>query len=424
LLYRWHKTCFGPTMVDGNGQAALPQKEISVEELLRIAYATELGKKGHSLAGHTAIGNTDITELLEKGQGSSLLYGELLPEAVPLLLAALVPSNVGQSKGRSAGPLLELGMGIGKVALHAFLIMDLNVYGIELAPSRWALADAALQRLATSSPHRFSYETDAEKRCSRLVALADGRTCDFVCGSLLDTPVNLVNAAPAVVMEVCMPKDVQRLACALLQQCNVSARVICFAPLHGLVPDCRLGPVTYDTREGATSPTCGDGQGGLVLPASWNPHGHGFAFYELCDSAEVASRRWAQVALQCAAGRVAVDQDGCPSRARRMKYTDEVFGPSQDSCYSWGPGDEILVGFSWLPFPDLGEPPDDGAMDADGPDGVSWMHARVLSLDDRGCATICYTNDGTVEEQVHPERIRKQGHKQPRLPPVMDWGTF
>lgn len=403
-------------MADGNDQAAMPQQEASVEALLSIAYATEFGKRGHNLAGHTAIGDADVTEVLEKGQGSSLLYGELLPEAVPLLLAALLPSNAAQLKGRSAGPLLELGMGIGKVALHAFLITDLNVYGVELAPSRWALADAALQRLATSSPQRFRYETNAEQRHSRLVDLADCRTCDFVCGSLLDTPVSLLETTSAVVMEVCMPKDVQRLACALLQQCKVSARVVCFAPLHGLVPDCRLGPIT--------SPTCGDGQGGLALPASWNPHGHGFAFYELCDSAEVASNRWAQVALQGAAERVAVDKDGCPSRARRMRYTDEVFGPPQDRCYSWGPGDEVLVGFSWLPFPDLGEPPDDGAADADGPDGVSWMHARVLSLDDGGCATICYTDDGTVEEQVHPERIRKRGQKQARPPPVVDWGTF
>ena len=41
------------------------------------------------LAGHSVIQESDVTSVLEKGQGSSLLYGELLPDGVLQLSEAL-----------------------------------------------------------------------------------------------------------------------------------------------------------------------------------------------------------------------------------------------------------------------------------------------------------------------------------------------
>ncbi|CAE8679188.1 unnamed protein product [Polarella glacialis] len=181
-----------------------------------------------------------------------------------------------------AGSLLELGMGTGKVALQLFLSLPgCSVFGVELAPSRWALADAALRRLAEAVPERFRHEPVAEHR-ARLLDLSNGeepRVFDIVCGSLLDTPIDILAGASAVVMEVCLPKEVQRQACRVLQHCQVGCRVVCYAPLHGMVEPCRLAPVRLPPGATDTSALLGDGQGGLALAASWKPHGHGFAFY-------------------------------------------------------------------------------------------------------------------------------------------------
>ncbi|CAE8587582.1 unnamed protein product, partial [Polarella glacialis] len=233
-----------------------------------------------------------------------------------------------------AGSLLELGMGTGKV---------------ELAPSRWALADAALRRLA----------------------------------------------------EV---------------KSQVGCRVVCYAPLHGMVEPCRLAPVRLPPGATDTSALLGDGQGGLALAASWKPHGHGFAFYELAETADAAAESWEQSGAEEGA-RIVVDTTGCPSRGRRMKYTDDAFcDPEGD--YAWKQGDKVLVGYSWLPFPDLGEP-------GDGPeggiDGVMWMSAFIVKVADDQFVTVCYDDDGTVEDCVHPERIRHFGARRDRVANSSGW---
>ncbi|CAE8607957.1 unnamed protein product, partial [Polarella glacialis] len=294
----------------------------SVNELLTVAYGSEeLGRTGHHLAGHEVVGAEDVASVVETGQGSSLLYGELLPDGVSQLMEAFF---VNRPDACRAGSLLELGMGTGKVALQLFLSLPgCSVFGVELAPSRWALADAALRRLAEAVPERFRHEPVAEHR-ARLLDLSNGeepRVFDIVCGSLLDTPIDILAGASAVVMEVCLPKEVQRQACRVLQHCQVGCRVVCYAPLHGMVEPCRLAPVRLPPGATDTSALLGDGQGGLALAASWKPHGHGFAFYELAETADAAAESWEQSGAEEGA-RIVVDTTGCPSRGRRMKYTD------------------------------------------------------------------------------------------------------
>lgn len=383
----------------------------SAQALLEAAYGAEFGKTGHALAGHTVIDAADVQNVIEKGQGSSLLYGELLPEGVAALIAALFVD-----REAAPGPVLELGMGTGKVALQFFLTLHRDVYGVELAPSRWQLADDALRKLASLDAARFHYERSGE--CSsRLVDSVSSVTCDFVCGSLLDTPTDLLRTAAAVVMEVCLPKEVQKLACALLQNCASGCRAVCYAPLHGLVDDCKLGPVRLLS---AASDAAGDGAGGLSLAASWRPLGHGFAFYRVTESVVAAQAAWAEALGErtAARDRVEVDASGCPSRARRTRYTDDVL-PSPRCKYPFGKGDKVLVGYSWLPFLDLGNPGDGSA---GGLDGVTWMEALIVSVNDQGFATICYSDDGTVEEKVHPERIRQPQCLEARPPVDINWG--
>eukprot|EP00405_Crypthecodinium_cohnii_P026061 CAMPEP_0206491634 /NCGR_PEP_ID=MMETSP0324_2-20121206/45225_1 /ASSEMBLY_ACC=CAM_ASM_000836 /TAXON_ID=2866 /ORGANISM="Crypthecodinium cohnii, Strain Seligo" /LENGTH=418 /DNA_ID=CAMNT_0053973087 /DNA_START=135 /DNA_END=1388 /DNA_ORIENTATION=+ len=366
----------------------------STEELLQAAYGDEYGKTGHDLAGHS-VGDADVETLLAKGRGSSLLYGELLPAGAVALARALF-----ERRRDVAGPILELGMGTGKVALQYFLSLNRDVYGVELAPSRWKLADDALRKLAELEPNRFQYQNTAEGR-SRLQDLSTNCSCEFQCGSLLDTPDELLTTAAAVVMEVCLPKDVQRLACSMLQRCSTGCRIVCYAPFHSLVENCRMAPVNTSSPDGED--VCGDGVGGLKLAASWKECGHGFAFYEVAADASAAQAAWA-TALEKSdvVQRAGVDPTGNPSRARKTKFTDDVL-PVPNEEYPWKEGDKVLVGWSWLPFLDLGNPGEDSD---GGLNGVTWMAATILALDKEGFATICYEDDGTVEEQVHPERIR------------------
>ena len=162
---------------------------------------------------------------------------------------------------------------------------------------------------------------------------------------------------------------------------------------------CRLAPVKG----------VGDGRGGISLAASWKPVGHGFAFYEMANSAEDAAAAWAAAAETTkSAAVVQIDATGCPSRARRLRYTDDVLADPVLARYPWDEGDRILVGYSWLPFPDLGDP-DDGS--AGGLDGVTWMPAFVISVFEDNFVNVCYEDDGTVEERVHPDRIRIPGKR-------------
>lgn len=125
----------------------------------------EIGRIGHSLAGHCVIGDLDVERVYDEGHGSSLLYGELLPAGVALLAEVLFsdehccPQASPDQRGEMElqGPILELGMGTGKVALQLFLSLRRDVYGVELAPSRFELAAAAFSKLASTFPGRFRY---------------------------------------------------------------------------------------------------------------------------------------------------------------------------------------------------------------------------------------------------------------------------
>ena len=231
-----------------------------------------------------------------------------------------------------------------------------------------------------------------------------GVRCEFRCASLLDTPVEMLQTASAVVMEVCLPLEVQREASKRLQMCQPGCRIVSYSALHGLVgQDCRLGPVK------AESGLTGDGRGGISLAASWKPVGHGFGFYEMAASAEDAAAAWSQATAKLKSeDAVQVDVTGCPSRARRLRYTDDVLADPALAKYPWAKGDKVLVGYSWLPFPDLGEP-DDGS--AGGLDGVTWMPAYVVCVFEDNFVNVCYEDDGTVEERVHPDRIRIPGKR-------------
>ena len=61
---------------------------------------------------------------------------------------------------------------------------------------------------------------------SALLDHEHGVQCEFRCASLLDTPTQMLQRAAAVVMEVCLPLEVQREASKRLQSCQSGCSIV------------------------------------------------------------------------------------------------------------------------------------------------------------------------------------------------------
>ncbi|KAG5191065.1 hypothetical protein JKP88DRAFT_142040, partial [Tribonema minus] len=173
-------------------------------------------------AGHMSLLEKDHAAALKAG--SNLQYGELLPGGTARALDAAI------LHAADASTKLELGSGTGKSALQAFLQYTnlAAVVGVELAPSRHALAEAAALRLAAAHPGRFRVAehvpgqriTLAEHQLGR-GASGQPRLLVLRTGNLLDMPTAELRAAQAVMLQVCLPESLwpQLHACLLSRLC-------------------------------------------------------------------------------------------------------------------------------------------------------------------------------------------------------------
>lgn len=102
--------------------------------------------------GHYCLTKEDREEAGRSG--SSLLYGEILAAGITKLLDA---DHLNAAK---AQVLCDLGMGVGKLVMQAFLAYpNLKlIRGIELARSRFRIAEDALLRLVALQPDKFEVE--------------------------------------------------------------------------------------------------------------------------------------------------------------------------------------------------------------------------------------------------------------------------
>lgn len=112
--------------------------------------------------GHYCLTKHDREEAARSG--SSLLYGEILASGVSKLL------DDDHLRASKAQVLYDLGMGVGKLCLQAFLqFPSLRlVFGIELAFSRYKMAEEALLRLASIQPESFEVEEHEPGECIRV----------------------------------------------------------------------------------------------------------------------------------------------------------------------------------------------------------------------------------------------------------------
>jgi Histone methylation protein DOT1 len=101
------------------------------QSVLYKIYGEAVQETGHRTRGHNCLTNDDKAS--SKATNGSLLYGELLPRGANKALGRK------HLQAANAKSLFDLGMGIGKVVIQAFLQFDSLefVYGIELSGGRY-----------------------------------------------------------------------------------------------------------------------------------------------------------------------------------------------------------------------------------------------------------------------------------------------
>ncbi|CAM9659186.1 unnamed protein product, partial [Heterosigma akashiwo] len=133
------------------------------QSVLQKVYEGRAQETGHKTAGHLCV--TEEDRALAKQSKGSLLYGELLPRGVNKALGR------GCLNAADARVVYDLGMGLGKVAMQAFLQFPhlARVYGVELSKARYELAALALRRLVALFPEAYCIaEEEPGRRRHRL----------------------------------------------------------------------------------------------------------------------------------------------------------------------------------------------------------------------------------------------------------------
>ena len=125
-------------------------------ELIPTLYGLESEERDQKTRGHQCIKIED--RILATKSQSSLLYGEVLFEGAAKLFDS---QHLNAEKGTV---LVDLGSGVGKLALQAFLQFPnlSKVVGVELSPSRVTEAHSALQKLATSYSTSFQFNSNQD----------------------------------------------------------------------------------------------------------------------------------------------------------------------------------------------------------------------------------------------------------------------
>mmetsp|Transcript_109 Transcript_109/g.514 ORF Transcript_109/g.514 Transcript_109/m.514 type:complete len:657 (-) Transcript_109:452-2422(-) len=186
-------------------------------------YGCRTQETGHKTSGHLCITSNDKDKA--SASGSCLLYGELLPRGVN---KALGPNRL-RAKARSV--LIDLGMGTGKICVQAFLQYPnlKHVHGVELAESRYRIAENAARSMVSLFPNEFDIILHEPKRV--VVATKDkSRRLEFELGSMFDCPY--VEAADIVLLETDVLSTCHEETCKMLRRMHPQAMLLSYLDLE------------------------------------------------------------------------------------------------------------------------------------------------------------------------------------------------
>lgn len=264
----------------GGNTACGPGVQTPSEVLLTLAEAfgaDYIGETGYEILAAKCTSDSEKAEARERG--SSLLYGELLPDGVSkiLLPAYLGGALQGADQGASGNSVvLELGAGSGKVALQIFLQRrDVKtVVGVELVSSRFAIAAAALERLVAAKPQRFATSLHKSGESICVEEVCSGRRIEFHCADFFQRGLDeLCESCDAIVFAVNIPCRLFGQLCDRLSKVKKGCRLFAYHSLESiwwLDAPCPFHQCEANVLDSDTFST------------SWSPQGFKFYVY-VCD---------------------------------------------------------------------------------------------------------------------------------------------
>jgi hypothetical protein len=128
--------------IDNSTQPLMLTSPVNVLQVVNKCYNLKTVEKGHSTVGHLSVNINDNIIAAEKSH--NLLYGEILPEGV---------TKIFDSKHldiNNAKIVMDLGMGLGKVLVQAYLQyphVD-ELIGVEISTGRYEKSVKALRTLS------------------------------------------------------------------------------------------------------------------------------------------------------------------------------------------------------------------------------------------------------------------------------------
>jgi len=276
---------------DGAGGAAVaagPAGEPTPPGVLRTMAAAFgdglIGETGYEIAAAKCCSAAEKAEARQRG--SSLLYGELLPDGVTKAmnrqrLGGALPSRPPAAAAGGA-VVLELGSGSGKVAMQVFLQCPevSHVLGVELVQSRYAIGAAALRHLCSLKPEAYRGVqptavpggVDAAKAAC-LEETRAGRRLEFQCADFFSLGLDLASKSDVIFFAVHIPCKLFPQLCEMLAKAKEGCRLFTYHALDSIWwvdQPCPFRQCEANVQESDTFST------------SWSPQGYRFYVY-VCD---------------------------------------------------------------------------------------------------------------------------------------------
>lgn len=269
----------GPSEEAACGPAGLPTPP-TILAGLQLAFGDQLvGETGYDLAATRCC--SDEEKAAAKARGSSLLYGELLPDGVS---KAMSSGRLGGSLLAGGGLVLELGSGSGKVAMQVWMQYPqvAHVLGVELVPSRYEISAVALRQLAGKRPEAFRLAppTPVPACCDaaaagEAVCLQDGtgRRLEFRCADFFAVGLDLAVRADVIFFAVHIPCKLFPQLSQTLSKAKEGCRLFSYHSLESI----------WWSDEPCPFRQCEENvPGSDTFSTSWSPQGYRFYVY-VCD---------------------------------------------------------------------------------------------------------------------------------------------
>eukprot|EP00475_Leptophrys_vorax_P039614 TRINITY_DN7182_c0_g2_i1.p1 TRINITY_DN7182_c0_g2~~TRINITY_DN7182_c0_g2_i1.p1 ORF type:complete len:1432 (-),score=401.37 TRINITY_DN7182_c0_g2_i1:62-4357(-) len=203
-----------------------------IQEFQRAVYDLVEDEAGHTTIGHNVVDERDKAEA--EATGSDLLFGELLVDGVSKCVDRL------HMDAPRATSLCDLGMGLGKLAMQAWLMHKNLKYtlGVELARTRYALGEEACLRMVKKFPHEYKLLFHEKMDPKRLrIAIEDslGRVLEFRKQDLFLVKDELEKGglcADIIITETHFPEATVIKLCKHLNGMKKGARLLTYENLH------------------------------------------------------------------------------------------------------------------------------------------------------------------------------------------------